>query len=88
MKKTLGLLLFLVANLSHAQFIEREERDKRYLVPNSPDATTSHKVGLFTHMAEVGPACKVSKSSSPVPLQRDGFDGGARWQGRRPALPL
>jgi CubicO group peptidase (beta-lactamase class C family) len=70
MKKSLGLLLLLVANLSHAQFIEHEERDKRYLVPRSPDTHTPHKVGLFTHMAETMPSCKVSKSSSPVPFQR------------------
>lgn len=70
MKKSLGLLLAFVANLSHAQFIEHEDRDKRYLIPQSPDTTTPHKVGLFTHMAEVGPACKVAKSSEPVPLQR------------------
>lgn len=60
----------LIASLSSAQFIEHDDRDKRYLVPNSPDTTTPHKVGLFTHMAEVGPVCKVSKSSLPLPLQR------------------
>lgn len=70
MKKSLGVLLLLVANLSNAQFIEHEERDKRYLVPNSPDTTTPHKIGLFTHMAEVGPTCKVARSSKPIPLQR------------------
>ena len=70
LKKFLCLCLVLVANLSNAQFIEHEDRDKRYLVPKSPDITTPHKVGLFTHMAEVGTTCKVAKSSSPVPLQR------------------
>jgi CubicO group peptidase (beta-lactamase class C family) len=70
MKNSLGLLLLLFANLSHAQFIEHEDRDKRYLVPNSPDTLTPHKVGLFTHMAEVGPTCKVARSSAPIPLQR------------------
>lgn len=73
-KESIFLMLIFLAGLSNAQFIEREERDKRYLVPNSPDTTTPHKVGLFTHMAEVGPACKVSKSSSPVPLQRAPMD--------------
>ena len=62
--------LTLLSVAAHAQFIEHEERDKRYLVPKSPDTTTPHKVGLFTHMAEVSPSCKVSKSSSPVPFQR------------------
>lgn len=70
MRKLLGVLLIAIANLSNAQFIEHGDRDQRYLVPNSPDTTTPHKVGLFTYMAEVGPACKVSKSSSPVPLPR------------------
>lgn len=70
MKQSLGLLLLLVANLSNAQFIEHEDRDRRHLVPNSPDTTTPHKVGLFTHMAEVGPTCKVARSSVPVPLPR------------------
>lgn len=70
MKKSLGVLLLLVANLSNAQFIEHEARDKRYLVPDSPDTTTPHKIGLFTHMAEVGPTCKVARSSTPIPLHR------------------
>ena len=70
MKQSLGLLLLLVANLSNAQFIEHEDRDRRHLAPNSPDTTTPHKVGLFTHMAEVGPTCKVARSSAPVPLPR------------------
>jgi len=70
LKNLLFLLFGLVANLSNAQFIEHEERDKRYLAPLSPDVNTPHKVGLFTHLAEVGPTCKVAKSSSPVPLQR------------------
>lgn len=74
MKKSLGVLLLLVANFSNAQFIEHEERDKRYLVPNSSDTTTPHKVGLFTHMAEAMPSCKVRKSSSPVPLLRSPRD--------------
>ena len=68
MKKSLGLLLILVTKLACAQFIEHEERDKRFLVPNSPDTSTIHKVGLFTHMAEVGPTCKVSRSTVPIPL--------------------
>lgn len=70
MKKSLGVLLLLAANLSNAQFIEHEARDKRYLVPDSPDTTTPHKIGLFTHMAEVGPTCKVARSSTPIPLHR------------------
>jgi CubicO group peptidase (beta-lactamase class C family) len=70
LQKSLSVLLLLVTSLSNAQFIEHEERDKRYLAPSSPDINTPHKVGLFTHMAEVGPTCKVAKSSSPVPLQR------------------
>lgn len=70
MKRSLCLLLLLVANLSNAQFIEHEERDKRYLVPRSPELSGPHKIGLFTHMAETMPSCKVSRSSSPVPLQR------------------
>ena len=74
MKKSLGVLLLIVANLSSAQFIEHEERDRRHLVPNSPDTMTPHKVGLFTHMAEVGPTCKVARSSQPVPLQRSPKD--------------
>ena len=66
---------------AHAQFIEHEERDKRYLVPKSPDTTTPHKVGLFTHMADVSPSCKVSKSSSPVPLQRSPRDlSGVKYE--------
>jgi CubicO group peptidase (beta-lactamase class C family) len=69
-KNTLGFLLALIANFSNAQFIEHEDRDKRFLIPNSPDTTTTHKVGLFTHMVELGPTCKVSKSSAPVPLKR------------------
>jgi CubicO group peptidase (beta-lactamase class C family) len=70
MKKLVFAGLVLAALTAHAQFIEHEERDKRYLVPRSPDTHTPHKVGLFTHMAETMPSCKVSKSSSPVPLQR------------------
>lgn len=68
MKKPLGLLLLLVANLSHAQFIEHEERDKRYPIPTSFVRGTTHQVGMFTHMAEITPTCKVAKSSTPVPL--------------------
>lgn len=74
MKKTLISLFFLLALTAEAQFIEHEERDKRYLIPRSPDATTPHKVGLFTHMAEVSPSCKVAKSSSPIPLRRNHKD--------------
>jgi CubicO group peptidase (beta-lactamase class C family) len=70
MKKLVFAGLIFAAFAAHAQFIEHEDRDKRYLIPRSPDATTPHKVGLFTHMAETMPSCKVSKSSSPVPLQR------------------
>jgi CubicO group peptidase (beta-lactamase class C family) len=70
MKKLVFAGLILAALTAHAQFIEHEERDKRYLIPKSPDTTTPHKVGLFTHMAEVAPSCKVAKSSSPVPFQR------------------
>ena len=73
--------LTLVSFVAHAQFIEHEERDKRYLVPRSPDTTTLHKVGLFTHMAEVAPSCKVAKSSSPVPLQRSPRDlSGVKYE--------
>lgn len=70
MKKISLVFLALTAFATQAQFIEHEERDKRYLVPLSPDTTTPHKVGLFTHMAEVLPSCKVAKSSAPVALQR------------------
>lgn len=70
MKKLVFAGLIFAAFAAHAQFIEHEERDKRYLIPRSPDTQTPHKVGLFTHMAETMPSCKVSKSSSPVPLQR------------------
>jgi CubicO group peptidase (beta-lactamase class C family) len=74
LKKLICSLLAVIANLSHAQFIEHEERDKRYLVPRSPELSGPHKIGLFTHMAETMPSCKVSKSSSPVPLQRSPRD--------------
>ncbi len=70
MKRVVISFLSLLALAAQAQFIEHEERDKRYLVPKSSDTTTPHKVGLFTHMAEVMPSCKVAKSSAPVPLQR------------------
>ena len=70
MKLVVIAFVSLLAFAAQAQFIEHEERDKRYLVPLSPDVTTPHKVGLFTHMAEVSPSCKVAKSSVPVPLQR------------------
>lgn len=70
MKKLVLVFVSVAALAAQAQFIEHEERDKRYLVPRSPDTTTPHKVGLFTHMAEVSPSCKVAKSSAPVPLQR------------------
>jgi len=68
MKKSLGLLLMLVANFSNAQFIEHEDRDKRYPIPASFVRSTTYQVGMFTHMAEITPTCKVAKSSSPVPL--------------------
>ena len=70
MKRVVIAFVSLLALAAQAQFIEHEERDKRYLVPKSSDTTTPHKVGLFTHMAEVMPSCKVAKSSAPVPLQR------------------
>lgn len=70
MKLVVFAFVSLLAFAAQAQFIEHEERDKRYLVPLSPDVTTPHKVGLFTHMAEVSPSCKVAKSLVPVPLQR------------------
>ena len=70
MKLVVFAFVSLLAFAAQAQFIEHEERDKRYLVPLSPDVTTPHKVGLFTHMAEVSPSCRVAKSSVPVPLQR------------------
>ncbi len=70
MKKLVIAFFSVVFIAAHAQFIEHEERDKRYLVPRSPDTTTPHKVGLFTHMAEVSPSCKVAKSSVSVPFQR------------------
>jgi CubicO group peptidase (beta-lactamase class C family) len=70
MKSIFICLLGIFSGLANAQFIEHEERDKRYLVPISPDSTTPHKVGLFTHMAEVSPSCKVTKSSKPAALQR------------------
>jgi CubicO group peptidase (beta-lactamase class C family) len=73
--------LALVSFVTHAQFIEHEERDKRYLVPRSPDTSGPHKIGLFTHMAETMPSCKVSKSSSPVPLQRSPRDlSGVKYE--------
>lgn len=70
MKKLVVAFFSVLALAAQAQFIEHEDRDKRYLVPKSPDTSTPHKVGLFTHMAEVSPSCKVAKSSVPVPLQR------------------
>lgn len=70
MKKFAFIFFATVTLAAQAQFIEHEERDKRYLIPKSPDLSTPHKIGLFTHMAEIGPTCKVSKSSLPVPLQR------------------
>jgi CubicO group peptidase (beta-lactamase class C family) len=70
MKKLVIAFFSVLALAAYAQFIEHEERDKRYLIPKSPDTTTPHKVGLFTHMAEVSPSCKVAKSSASVPLQR------------------
>lgn len=73
-KNLLSLWLLLAANVSIAQFIEHEERDKRHLIPMSPDTKTPHKVGLFTHMAEVSPSCKVAKSSAPVEFQRNQND--------------
>lgn len=69
MKKSLCLLLLLVTSLSNAQFIEHEDRDKRYPIPSSFVRGTTHQIGMFTHMAEITPTCKVAKSSSPAPLQ-------------------
>src|SRR5574343_734428 len=69
MKKLVPAFFAVVALAAQAQFIEHEDRDKRYLVPKSPDTSTPHKVDLFTHMAAVSPSCKVAKSSAPVPLQ-------------------
>lgn len=45
MKKLVYAGLILAALTAHAQFIEHEERDKRYLIPRSPDTQTPHKVG-------------------------------------------
>jgi CubicO group peptidase (beta-lactamase class C family) len=81
MKKLVFAGLIFAAFAAHAQFIEHEERDKRYLIPRSPDTQTPHKVGLFTHMAETMPSCKVSKSSSPVPLPRTPRDlSGVKYE--------
>ncbi len=81
MKKLVFAGLIFAAFAAHAQFIEHEERDKRYLIPRSPDTQTPHKVGLFTHMAETMPSCKVSKSSSPVPFQRTPRDlSGVKYE--------
>jgi CubicO group peptidase (beta-lactamase class C family) len=66
--------LFMAAFTANAQFIEHEERDKRFLVPRSAELSGPHKIGLFTHMSETMPSCKVSKSSSPTPLQRSPRD--------------
>lgn len=70
MKRVVIAFVSLLVLAAQAQFIEHEGRDRRYLVPKSPDTSTPHKVGLFTHMAEVSPSCKVAKSSAPVPLLR------------------
>lgn len=59
---------------AHAQFIEHEDRDKRFPVPATWDRGTPHKVGLFTHMAELLPSCKIEKSNSPNPLPREPKD--------------
>ncbi len=59
---------------AHAQFIEREERDKRFPVPATWDRGTPHKVGLFTHMADLLPSCKIEKSNAPKPLPREPKD--------------
>lgn len=70
MKKLTCPLLALVVFSAQAQFIEREDRDKRYPVPRSWSTQTPHKIGLFTHMADVAPTCNVARSSQPMPLQR------------------
>ena len=70
MKKLTCALLVLLTFSAQAQFIEREDRDKRYPVPTAYDRQPMHKIGMFTHMVDIAPTCKVAKSSQPVPLQR------------------
>jgi CubicO group peptidase (beta-lactamase class C family) len=69
MKKFFCSVFFLLHFYAQAQFLEREDRDKRYPVPAAWDRQTIHKIGMFTHMADVTPTCQVAKSSKPLPLQ-------------------
>lgn len=69
MKKLTCVLLVLLHFNVQAQFIEREDRDKRYPVPAAWDRGSIHKIGMFTHMGEITRTCVVAKSSKPVPLQ-------------------
>jgi CubicO group peptidase (beta-lactamase class C family) len=70
MKKLICSLLVILTISAQAQFIEREDRDKRYPVPAAWDRQTIHKIGMFTHMGEITRTCRVAKSSQPVPLPR------------------
>ena len=70
MKTLTGILLVMLSFSTHAQFIEHEDRDKRYPVPAAWDRRSPHKIGMFTHMGEITRTCVVAKSSQPVPLQR------------------
>ncbi len=70
MKKLICALFVLLNFSAQAQFIEREDRDKRYPVPATWDRGSIHKIGMFTHMGEITRTCVVAKSSRPVPLQR------------------
>lgn len=66
--------LSFLSVVAHAQFIEREERDKHFPVPATWDRGTPHKVGLFTHMADLLPSCKIEKSNAPKSLPREPKD--------------
>lgn len=68
MKKLTCALLVLLNFSAQAQFIEREDRDKRYPIPSAYDPRTTHKVGMYTHMVDIVPTCKMTKSSAPVSL--------------------
>jgi CubicO group peptidase (beta-lactamase class C family) len=70
MKKLTCSLLVILTISAQAQFIEREDRDKRYPVPSAWDRGSIHKIGMFTHMGEITRTCRVAKSSQPVPLPR------------------
>jgi hypothetical protein len=60
--KTLTCILLVILSFStHAQFIEREDRDKRYPVPAAWDRRSPHKIGMFTHMGEITRTCVVAK---------------------------